>query len=92
MSIEYVPTICPYCSCGCGIYLVVKDGKIIGQEPWKEHPINEGANCPKGKNAYEFLYSEDRLKKPLIRKNGQLKGLVPGCFREMAVFPDQRHL
>ena len=73
MSIEFVPTICPYCSCGCGIYLVVKDGRIIGQEPWKEHPINEGANCPKGKNAYEFLYSEDRLKMPLVRKNGTFK-------------------
>ena len=72
MSIEYVPTICPYCSCGCGIYLVVKDGKIIGQEPWKEHPVNQGANCPKGKNAYEFLYIEDRLKMPLVRKNGAL--------------------
>jgi formate dehydrogenase major subunit len=73
MNLEYVPTICPYCSCGCGIYLVVKDGRIIGQEPWKEHPINEGANCPKGKNAYEFLYSEDRLKMPLVRKNGKLQ-------------------
>jgi formate dehydrogenase alpha subunit len=73
MSIECVPTICPYCSCGCGINLIVKDGRIIGQEPWKEHPINEGANCPKGKNAYEFLYSEDRLKTPLIRKNGKLQ-------------------
>ena len=73
MSIDYVPTICPYCSCGCGIYLVVQDGKIIGQEPWKEHPINEGANCPKGKNAYPFLYSEDRLKMPLVKKNGVLK-------------------
>jgi formate dehydrogenase alpha subunit len=73
MSIEYVPTICPYCSCGCGIYLVVKDGRIIGQEPWKEHPINEGTNCPKGKNAYQFLYSEDRLKMPMVRKNGRLQ-------------------
>jgi predicted molibdopterin-dependent oxidoreductase YjgC len=72
MSIEYVSTICPYCSCGCGINLVVRDGRIIGQEPWKEHPINEGANCPKGKNAYHFLYSNERLKKPLIRKNGVL--------------------
>jgi formate dehydrogenase alpha subunit len=73
MSIECVSTICPYCSCGCGINLIVSDGRIIGQEPWKEHPINEGANCPKGKNAYEFLYSEDRLKNPLIRKNGKLQ-------------------
>jgi formate dehydrogenase alpha subunit len=73
MSIEYASTICPYCSCGCGINLIVKDGKIIGQEPWKEHPINEGANCPKGKNAYHFLYSEERLKKPLVKKNGKLE-------------------
>ena len=73
MTIEYVPTICPYCSCGCGIYLVVKDGRIIGQEPWKEHPVNEGANCPKGKNAHAFLGSEDRLKTPLVRKDGELQ-------------------
>jgi formate dehydrogenase alpha subunit len=73
MSIKYVPTICPYCSTGCGIYLVVKDGKIIGQEPWKEHPINEGANCSKGKNAYQFLHSDERLKMPLVRKNGALQ-------------------
>ena len=73
MSIEYVPTVCPYCSCGCGIYLVVKDGRIIGQEPWKEHPINEGANCPKGKNACAFLYSEDRLKTPLVKKDGSFR-------------------
>jgi len=73
MDIKYVPTICPYCSCGCGIYLVIKDGRIIGQEPWKDHPVNEGANCPKGKNAYAYIYSEDRLKMPLVRKNGVFK-------------------
>ena len=73
MDIKYVPTICPYCSCGCGIYLVIKDGRIIGQEPWKDHPVNEGTNCPKGKNAYAYIYSEDRLKMPLVRKNGVFK-------------------
>jgi formate dehydrogenase alpha subunit len=73
VDIKYIPTICPYCSCGCGIYLVVKDGRIIGQEPWKEHPVNEGANCPKGKNAYDYIYSKDRLKMPLVRKNGTLQ-------------------
>jgi formate dehydrogenase alpha subunit len=90
MGIEYVPTICPYCSCGCGINLVVQDGKIIGQEPWSEHPINEGANCPKGKNAYHFLSSKDRLTMPLVRKNGSLTetswdealGLVASKFKE----------
>jgi formate dehydrogenase alpha subunit len=73
MAIEYKPAICPYCSCGCGIYLVVEDGRIVGQEPWKAHPVSEGKNCPKGKNAYQFLYAEDRLKTPLVRKDGALQ-------------------
>ena len=73
MDIKYVPTICPYCGCGCGIYLVVKDSTIIGVEPWKEHPVNEGANCPKGKNAFAFLYADGRLTKPLIKENGTFK-------------------
>jgi formate dehydrogenase major subunit len=71
--IKYEQTICPYCSCGCGLYLVIKDGKIIGQEPWHEHPVNIGGNCPKGRNAYQFLDADDRLKTPLIRKNGKLE-------------------
>ena len=70
MEIKHVPTICPYCGCGCGIYLVVKEGEIVGVEPWNEHPVNEGKNCLKGKNAFEFLYDEERLKKPLIKENG----------------------
>ncbi len=73
MKVEYVPTICPYCGSGCGMYLVVKDERIIGVEPWKEHPVNEGANCPKGKNAFSFLYAGDRLQKPLVRKDGSLR-------------------
>jgi len=73
MDINYVPTICPYCGCGCGIHLVVKDSTIIGVEPWKEHPVNEGANCPKGKNAFHYLYGDGRLTKPLIKDNGTFK-------------------
>lgn len=68
---RYVPTICPYCGCGCGLYLVVKDGTIVGVEPWKEHPLSEGKLCPKGRNCYEYIYSGDRLKKPLIKKGGK---------------------
>ncbi len=70
--IQYEKTICPYCSCGCGIYLVIEDGKIIGQEPQSDHPVNEGGNCPKGRNSYQFLYAEDRLKTPMIKKSDKL--------------------
>lgn len=71
--IKFIPTICPYCGCGCGILLVVKEGKVIGCEPWLRHPVNEGKLCIKGWNAYQFIHHPDRLTKPLIRKGGKLQ-------------------
>ncbi len=71
-NIKLVPTICPYCGVGCGLNLVVKDGKLAGVEPWKRHPVNEGKLCPKGNACYEFVSDRDRLTRPLIKKNGKL--------------------
>ncbi len=70
MNFDYVPTICPYCGCGCGLNLVVQDGKLAGVEPWKRHPVNEGKLCPKGYASHEFVHSDDRLTRPLIKKDG----------------------
>ncbi len=74
MNLESANTICPYCGCGCGLQLMLRDGQIIGIEPWKEHPVNEGANCPKGKNADKYIYDPGRLKTPLIKQeNGEFR-------------------
>ncbi len=74
VEMKYVPTICPYCGTGCGLNLVVVDEKVVGVEPWKRHPVNEGKLCPKGMFAHEFIHREDRLTKPLIRQeNGEFK-------------------
>lgn len=70
MNCEFVLTTCPYCGCGCGLYLQVIDNKIEGVLPCKTHPISEGKLCIKGWNAHQFVDSEKRLKKPLIKKNG----------------------
>ncbi len=71
--IKFVPTICPYCGSGCGIILIVKDGAIVGARPWPEHPINQDKLCLKGWNTHEFVYHEDRLKKPLIKDGDSFK-------------------
>ena len=73
VEIKYVPTICPYCGTGCGLNFVVKDGKIVGVEPYKRHPVNEGKDCPKGNFGYEFINREDRLTTPLIKENGEFR-------------------
>jgi formate dehydrogenase major subunit len=79
MSIKLVPTICPYCGCGCGLNLVEKDGKVVGVEPWKRHPVNEGKLCPKGNFTNEFIHRDDRLTTPLIKKDGKF---VPASWDE----------
>ncbi|MGD0534276.1 MAG: formate dehydrogenase subunit alpha [Methanoregula sp.] len=70
-DLKYVATTCPYCGVGCGLNLVVQDGKCIGVEPYKRSPINEGKLCPKGATCWEPVHSPDRLTKPLIKKDGK---------------------
>jgi formate dehydrogenase major subunit len=68
-DLKYVATTCPYCGVGCGLNLVVQEGRCVGVEPYKRSPINEGKLCPKGATCWEPVHSPDRLTKPLI-KNG----------------------
>lgn len=69
---EKVKTTCSYCGVGCQLELLVKDGEVVGSEP-VENAVNEGLLCVKGKFGYKFINHEDRLKKPLIKKNGKLE-------------------
>ncbi len=72
-KIKEVDTTCPYCGVGCNITLHVKDNTIV-RVTSKENSIpNKGLLCIKGRFAYEFISSPDRLKTPLIKKNGELK-------------------
>ena len=75
MDYKNVQTTCIYCGCGCGLYLEVLDGKVVGTLPVKEHPISEGKLCIKGWNAHDFVYHPERLTSPLIRdqKGGELR-------------------
>ncbi|MBN2370166.1 MAG: formate dehydrogenase subunit alpha [Vicinamibacteria bacterium] len=68
-----VLTTCTYCGVGCGFYLVSNDeGQLVGVEASREHPVAQGQLCVKGWNAFQFVQHPDRLKQPLIRRNGQL--------------------
>jgi predicted molibdopterin-dependent oxidoreductase YjgC len=72
MEYKNVLTTCVYCGCGCGLYLEVLDDRIIGVWPAKTHEVAEGKLCIKGWNVAGFVYHEERLKTPLIRKDGEL--------------------
>ena len=45
-----------------------KDRKILKVQP-SEGPVNAISTCVKGKFGWDFINSEERITKPLIRKN-----------------------
>jgi formate dehydrogenase alpha subunit len=73
MNIKYTLTTCPYCGVGCGIYLKVKNGRLIGAIPSKSHPVNKGRICVKGLNCWEIVQHENRLRNPLIKENSKFR-------------------
>ncbi|MFH0938448.1 MAG: molybdopterin-dependent oxidoreductase [Planctomycetota bacterium] len=66
-------TTCTFCGAGCGIYLETIGNRIIGAYPSVSHPVNQGRLCARGWNVNEVASAPDRLKTPLLKKNGKLQ-------------------
>lgn len=60
--------ICTYCGVGCSFEVWTKDRHILRIEPQEHAPVNGVSTCVKGKWGWDFVNSEERLTKPLIRK------------------------
>src|SRR5208283_2271697 len=85
MDFKYVPSTCPYCGNGCGVNLVVRDGRFVGISPWHRNPVNEGKVCIRGNKSYEFVNSPDRLVAPLIKKDGKfVEASWEDAYKEVA--------
>ena len=81
--IKRTKTVCTYCGVGCSFDVWTKDRHILKVEP-AHGPANGISTCVKGKFGWDFVNSQDRLTKPLIREGekfprGQLgRGARPG--------------
>ena len=73
--------ICCDCAGGCGSLCSSRDGELINGEGDPDHPINEGALCPKGAAMFqlrnivdpetrEIIPNPARVSKPLVRRPG----------------------
>lgn len=74
-----IPTVCGMCGPGgpgggCGIYAFVKQGKFTKVAGMDESPVNQGAVCAKGHAAPQWVYSPDRLTRPLRRTGRKGEG------------------
>ena len=67
-------TICPHCPVGCQLNLEINSrDQFIRSIPELNSPANRGQACFKGKFGLEFVNSRDRLKQPLVRREGILE-------------------
>ena len=67
-----IESICPGCARGCNIYIWVRNNKIIRLTPRTNLDVNKYWMCDYGRFTYKHVNSSDRIKSPMIRKDGKL--------------------
>ncbi len=63
-----VDSLCPYCGVGCQTTVHVKDDKILYVDG-RDGPANHQRLCVKGRFGWDYIYSPQRLTKPMIRRD-----------------------
>lgn len=84
--LEEKDTICPFCGCGCTLTLGLREGKILRSRAKEDSGRSEGNLCGRGRFGFDYIYSENRLKTPLIRRDGVL---VPATWDEALTYTSE---
>src|SRR3989339_349195 len=72
-ELKQVKTTCAYCGVGCTMYLNVKGNRVVKGTSKTGSVPNDGNLCVKGRFGYDFVHHPDRLKHPLIKRNGKFE-------------------
>ena len=61
---------CPLCEATCGLQLEVEDGHVTRIRGDADDPFSKGFICPKGSTLGALHEDPDRLRRPLVRRDG----------------------
>ena len=61
------PSACEHCASGCDMRTDVRRGKTLRRLAGDDAAVNEEWNCDKGRWAFKYITSTDRLSQPLVR-------------------------
>lgn len=62
-----IKTVCDICGNKCMIIVTMKDGHAISVKGDEDDQLTKGRICIKGQTSLETLYSDKRIKRPLLR-------------------------
>ncbi|MFK0048271.1 molybdopterin oxidoreductase family protein [Streptomyces sp. NPDC090741] len=65
--------ICPLCEATCGLTLTIEDAAVTGARGDREDVFSRGFICPKGAAFGALDADPDRLRAPLVRRDGRLQ-------------------
>ena len=71
-ELKHIPSVCNNCSVGCNIRIDVRVDKIMRNMSRANDAIDDGWLCDRGRWGFEFVNSPQRLRTPMIRRNGQM--------------------
>lgn len=63
---------CPLCEAGCGLELTVRDGVVSRIRGDRDDVFSHGFICPKGSTLRQLHDDPDRLRRPRVRRAGEL--------------------
>jgi len=69
--LEEKETICPFCGVGCTLTLGLREGKILRSRGVEGKGVNDGNLCGRGRFGIDYIYSEKRLRSPLIKRGDE---------------------
>ncbi|MEI2706724.1 MAG: hypothetical protein V9E89_16080 [Ilumatobacteraceae bacterium] len=61
---------CPLCEAGCGLEITVRDQQVVRIRGDRDDVFSRGFICPKGSTLKQLHEDPDRLRRPLIRRDG----------------------
>ena len=68
------PSACEHCASGCALRTDVRRGKTLRRLAGDDASVNEEWNCDKGRWAFKYISSKERVTSPLIRGDeGELR-------------------
>ncbi len=67
------PTTCEHCASGCTLRTDHRRGTVLRRMAGLDPDVNEEWNCDKGRWAFRYATSGDRIELPMVREDGELR-------------------
>lgn len=68
-------SVCPGCATGCNVRVDHEGGTVYRLRPRRNDAVNGPWMCDAGRMEYKKLHGDDRLERPLVRRDGALRAV-----------------